>query len=135
MALRESLIGDASKLEGNPNYIVWSFKICNLLTREDTWKLVDPPVGTVAPTSQADIEALQIQKNKALSLIALSVKDNVIPHICHITEPDVCWNTLKRLYANKTNSRKLMLKRKLSNLKMEEGLLHVFVFARTKKYF
>ena len=91
------------------------------MTSLDMWKLVDPPKGTVAPTLQAEIDALQIQKNKALSMIALSVKDSVIPHIASITEPEDCWNTLKNLYASKNNSRKLMLKRKLANLKMQEG--------------
>ena len=54
-------------------------------------------------------------------MIALSVKDNVIPYIVSINEPDVCWKTLKDLYANGTNFRKLMLRRKLANLKMDEG--------------
>lgn len=121
MAPRDNSMGDFAKLEGNPNYNVWSFKMRNLMTREDTWKVVDPHVGTIAPTTQADIDALQIQKNKALSMITLSVKDNVIPYIANITEPDVCWNILKNLYPSKTNSRKLMLRRKLTNLEMEEG--------------
>lgn len=121
MALRDSTMGEASKLDGNTNYSVWSFKMRNVMTREDTWKLVEPPAGTVAPTDPAELAALRIQKNKALTTIGLSVRDNVIPYIANITEPDVCWATLKNLYANSTNSRKLMLRRRLTNLKLEEG--------------
>jgi hypothetical protein len=75
----------------------------------------------VAPTDLAEIAALQIQKNKALTMIALSVRDHVIPYIANITEPDECWEVLKNLYASSANSRKLMLKRKLTNLRMEES--------------
>lgn len=121
MAFRDSTMGDASKLEGNPNYSVWSFKLRNMMTREDIWKLVEPPVGTVASTDPTKLAALQIQKSKALAMIALSVRYNVILYIANITEPDVRWATLKNLYANSTNSRKLMLRRKLTNLKLEKG--------------
>ncbi|OAE32015.1 hypothetical protein AXG93_2772s1250 [Marchantia polymorpha subsp. ruderalis] len=121
MASRDVPMGDSSKLEGNLNYSVWSFKMRNMLSREDTWRLVDPPAGTVAPTTPAEIAALQLQKNKALTMIALSVRDNVIPYISNVTEPDECWRVLKDLYANNTNSRKLLLRRKLTNLKMQEG--------------
>lgn len=121
MASRDALIGEASKLEGIPNYAVWSFKLLNILNREDIWRVVDPPAGTVAPIAQVDIDALQVLKNRALTLIALSVKDNVIPYIANITEPDECWKVLKDLYASGSNSRKRLLRRKLSNLRMDEG--------------
>lgn len=121
MASRDALIGEASKLEGIPNYAVWSFKLRNILNRDDIWRVVDPPAGTVAPTAQVDIDALQVLKNRALTLIALSVKDNVILYIANITEPDECWKVLKDLYASGSNSRKLLLRRKLSNLRMDEG--------------
>lgn len=58
MAFRDTSIGDASKLEGNPNYSVWSFKMRYMMTREDTWKLVEPPAATVALTDLAEIAAL-----------------------------------------------------------------------------
>lgn len=93
----------------------------NMLSREDTWKLAEPPAGTVAPTDPVELAALQVQKNKALTMIALSVRDHVIPYIVNVKEPDVCWTTLKNLYASSTNSRKLLLRRKLTSLKMEEG--------------
>jgi hypothetical protein len=37
MAFRDTSIGDASKLDGNPNYSVWSFKMRNLMSKEDIW--------------------------------------------------------------------------------------------------
>lgn len=54
-------------------------------------------------------------------MMALSVWDNIIPYIANITDPAECWNVLRNFYANNTNSRKLMLKRRLTNQKLEEG--------------
>jgi hypothetical protein len=122
MTSKDSFIADASsKLDGNSNYSVWSFKMKNMMSRDDVWKLADPPAGTVAPTDPAELAALRVQKNWALTMIALFVKDNVIPYIANITEPDECWTVLKNLYVSGTNSRKLLLRRRLTNLKMEEG--------------
>ncbi|OAE29047.1 hypothetical protein AXG93_146s1230 [Marchantia polymorpha subsp. ruderalis] len=89
--------------------------------RDDTWKLIEPSPGTVAPTDDAELTALQALKSKALTMIALSGRDNVIPYIANITKPYVCWATLKALYASNSNSRKLLLWRKLTSLKLEEG--------------
>lgn len=140
MASKDSFIGDASKLEGISNYVVWSFKLRNMMNRDDVRRIVDPPAGivalvataqadgTVAPTTQADIDALKALKTKALTMIALSVRDNVIPYIANITEPDQCWQVLKDMYASGANSRKLLLRRKLTNLKMTEGAsIHDFL--------
>lgn len=120
MASKEiTVVSDTSKLEGHPNYPVWSFKVRNILSRDDSWRVVDPPPGTIAPTLHADIDALQVVKNRAVTTIALSVKDHMIPHIIHLTEPDEMWKALRDLYASGTHSRKIMLRRRLANLKMD----------------
>lgn len=90
MAFRDGLMGNSSKLEGIPNYTVWSFKMESLLNRDDVWRIVYPPPRIVAPTIPAEIAALEALKKKALSMIALSVHDNVIPYIVNIKELDVC---------------------------------------------
>lgn len=92
-----------------------------MLCKDDTWKLIEPSPDTVAPIDAAELTALQAQKNKALTMIALSVRYNVISYIANITEPNVCWATLKALYASSLNSRKLLLRWKLTSLKLEEG--------------
>ena len=60
----------------------------NMMSREDVRKLVEPLAGTKAPTAPTEIAALQLQKSKALTMIALYVKDDVIPYISSNTEPD-----------------------------------------------
>ena len=97
------------------------------------WKLIHPPSGTVAPTAAVDIAALEALKKKALTLIVLSVRDNVIPHIVNITDPTQCSKVLKDMYANMSNSRKVMLRRKLANLKMEETTPMSIFFQQLKE--
>lgn len=53
-------------------------------------------------------------------MVALLVKVSVIPYIANIIELEECWTLLKNLYACKTNIRKFMLRRRLTNLKLEE---------------
>lgn len=86
----------------------------NLSNRDDAGRLIETPPETIAPTNPSDIAALDILKKKALSMIALSVKDDVISYIINMTEFDLCWKTLKDLYSNTSNSRKLFLRNKLS---------------------
>lgn len=69
MAFWDILMGDAFKLEGNPNYNAWSFKMWNMISREDVQKVVEPLVRIVAPTDSVEVDALQVQKNKALTII------------------------------------------------------------------
>ena len=64
MAFRDSLMGDSSKLKGHPNYSVWSFKMQNLLSRDNVWKLVEPPPGIVAPTTPTELAILEQQKKR-----------------------------------------------------------------------
>lgn len=120
MAFCDSIIGDNLKLEGNPNCSVWSFKMRNMISGEDIWKIVDCLENTVAPIDPTKIAALRLPKQKAMTMIALFVKDNVIPYISSIIELDECWKVLKNLYVGSKKSRKLLLRCKLSNLNMEE---------------
>lgn len=62
-------------------------------------------------------------KKKALSIINLAVRDCVVPYILDIEDPTFCWERLKNLYATNNNARRMLLRRKLTNLKMEEGTM------------
>ena len=60
-------------------------------------------------------------KNKALLIINLVVRNSVVPYILDIEDLTICWERLKNLYATNNNVRRMLLQRKLTNLKMEEG--------------
>ena len=70
---------------------------------------------------QAPIQYTDRQRNRAWSLLCLSVRDEVVPHIADIEDPEQVWRTLKSLYESSGNAKKLYLKSKLHRLRMEEG--------------
>ena len=61
------------------------------------------------------------RQTRALAILCLSVRDEIIPHISEISNLAVVWATVKSLYETSGNARKLLLKSKLYNLKLEEG--------------
>ena len=79
-------------------------------------------VVAVAPAAGApDAAALLKRKRKrALALICLSVRDEIIPFISSLTDPYVCWETLANLYENRSVGRKLLLRNKLQMIRMKE---------------
>lgn len=49
------------------------------------------------------------------------MRDEIIPHIGDEQDPAVVWRTIKSLYETGGNARRLLLKRKIQNLRLEEG--------------
>lgn len=86
-----------------------------------------PPAGDAAAIATAEAaakEAAKIRarrKARALGILCLSVRDEVIPHISELNDPEIVWNTIKALYKTNGNARRLLLKAKLYNLRLEEG--------------
>jgi len=67
------------------------------------------------------IDMIKRAKTKALSIIKLSVKDQIVPYILNIKNPKACWDVLKRRFEISNNARRLVVCHKFSNLHMEEG--------------
>jgi hypothetical protein len=134
MSSADSMVSDTAKLIGASNYNVWKFRIKNVLFKEDLWDLVEPTVapadtdaadhGVVVQSAPSAIATtiLDRKKRRALAIICLSVKDEVIPHISNFTEPAGCWARLKELYDNNSTARKILLKNKLMNMRMQEDM-------------
>ncbi len=66
------------------------------------------------------IDTIKRAETKALSIIKLSVKDQIIPYILNVKNPKACWDVLKRGFEISNNSRRLAIRHKFSNLHMEE---------------
>ena len=133
------IMAETTKLVGAANYSVWKFRIWNVLQKEDLWDVVnhDPTLGAIvavpavlpadadaAAIATAHVEAnmqLARRQTRALAILCLSVRDEIIPHISEISDPAVVWATVKSLYETSGNARKLLLKSRLYNLKLEEG--------------
>jgi hypothetical protein len=67
------------------------------------------------------IDTIKRAKTKALSIIKLSIKDQIVPYILNIKNPKACWDVLKRRFEISNNTRRLVVHHKFSNLHMEEG--------------
>ena len=88
------------------NYATWSIRMRALLTTKGLW-------GAVTGDN-IDPEKDQ----KALAQIILHVKDHHLVMLGSCASAQVAWNTLKTTYEAKTNARKLLLRRELTQLKM-----------------
>lgn len=52
----------------------------------------------------------QRRRRKALSIIRMSISNDLIPHIRNETDPAAAWATLARLFESRGNSQRLFLK-------------------------
>lgn len=139
------------KLEGQSNYIIWRYKVQMLLLQESLWKYVEPdleqaggsnpsscgnscatrgatPSGSQYPsggsTPNATIAAAaatESEKIRACRILISMVKDSLLLHVIHLTNPLKVWQKLKKMYDLQTPSRRLALKEKLYSLRLSEG--------------
>ncbi|KAI7839206.1 hypothetical protein COHA_007019 [Chlorella ohadii] len=88
------------------NYATWSIRMQAFLMVKGLW---DAVTGE-STDSSAD--------KKALAQIILHVKDHHLPALVGCTSAKNAWETLKAMFQAKTNARKLLLRRELTQLKM-----------------
>lgn len=88
------------------NYATWSVRMQAYLMVKGLWD----PIISATPDAAAD--------KKALAHIILHVKDHHLPTLTKCPTSKNAWETLKKTYEAKTNARKLLLRRALSQLKM-----------------
>ena len=83
------------------------------------------PAGSDAAAlvaAHAEVDRLLARRQtKALAILCLLIKDEIIPHMNELNDLAVVWTTIKALYETSGNARKLLLKSKLYNLKLEKG--------------
>jgi hypothetical protein len=73
-------------------------------------------------TISADHTEFEDLCNKAMAIITMSVKDNILPQILRLLDPRAIWIHLQSLYESGSTSKKLLLKQKLYNLRCSEKL-------------
>lgn len=114
MAIAEKEIALIKKLN-NHNYSNWSFKLENLLTRDNLFKLIcdDTPA---TPDAEWD-------KNnaKARATIDMFIEGSQIIHVKHLKSAKLIWQALKSVHQRSNLSSKLFLLRKLYSQKLNEG--------------
>ncbi|KAL3681665.1 hypothetical protein R1sor_024621 [Riccia sorocarpa] len=139
-------IPESEKLQGDDNYTTWKWKIQSILEREGVWHaFVKPPpavkpsaAGSTAGTSSTVTvtggsattsttasapktltDAQLVQQSKAMSVLKLSLSDDVIPHIIHLEDPRELWIELDKLYNTRTNAKRLATLKRFTSLKMD----------------
>lgn len=97
------------------NYATWSIRMRALLISKGLWAAVAPasPSGASGPPA---VDAAQDQK--ALAQIILHVADHHLLTVGSCATAKAAWDTLKATYEARTNARKLLLRRELTQLKM-----------------
>ena len=101
------------------NYSTWKYKLKYLLIAKELWGLVDGT--TEEPTEAADKAAYQKKANQAMSVIVLSISDNLLYLITTCNSPKAVWDPLQSHFERDTLSNKLFLKKKYFRAVMKEG--------------
>ena len=144
-------VPESMKLEGQNNYILWSYKVKMLLMQENLWRFVLPASSTTslseasgtatsssavsgttasittdksapaAAVNPAPTQDDSAQKFWACRVIIATVWDSILLHVIHLTDPTEIWTRLRTLYDVQSPSRRLALKKKLYSLRMLEG--------------
>ena len=97
------------------NYATWSIRMRAVLISKGLWAAIGAasPPGTAAATA---VDAAMDQK--ALAQIILHVADHHLITLGNCATAKAAWDTLKATYEARTNARRLLLRRELTQLKM-----------------
>ncbi|CAM6112937.1 unnamed protein product [Calypogeia fissa] len=120
--LKAPSYSNRDKLDGSKNYVAWAFKMERQFQKDIVWfELICPdPVKPIPLTAEVRAEKLE----KALYLFSISVRDHIIPVVKkHIDDPKELWQNLKIRYESAAMGKQLILREKLTLVRMSESLV------------
>ena len=102
------------------NYSVWKMKMMMFLEYHDVWGVVE---GTWVRPAQASENFAPWQKamTKAKNLIGMAVADSQVEHIRGMNDPKEMWDRLAAIYEPKSRQYRLIVRKKLFTLQMDEN--------------
>ena len=106
-------------LEGSSNYVAWKDRMEAVLEDNGLKEFVDADVPK--PTDAALVDAWQKKIAKCRRILLEGVKDHIVSSLHGKATPYLMWKALTDLFQSKSDQRKLALKDKLRNIKMEKG--------------
>jgi len=106
------------RLDGVSNYLQWKVRISAILKENKIWKFVDTKV--IVPFDPISRDTHDVLEARAQRIILDGVKDNLIPHLAEKKTAKEMWDTLKNLYEAKNENRKMALRDKLHDVKMNK---------------
>lgn len=114
----DAIISDVNELVGISNFQTWRFQMKNLIIRDDLWYIITSNDDQVLVENE---EILRCKKQRSFAMINLSMKDEVILYISKFDDPQDVWNKLESLFATTTLARRLPIRNRLYNARVEEG--------------
>lgn len=108
-------------LEGSSNYITWKDRMEDVLEDNRLKEFIDQEIPKLASTNAQELAEWKECVVKARQIILEGVLDHIVSSLHRKGTPFSMWKTLKDLYQNNSDHRKLVLKDKLRRIKMEKG--------------
>eukprot|EP00253_Pinus_taeda_P007519 PITA_07519 len=126
----EAYLNEHNKLNDS-NYANWKFKMQTQLEVQSAWTVANGDEQKPKARSTF-IPNWEKREGKARTLLKMSVKDCIIPHIRKCKLASEIWRILKDLYEIRNTNCLLFLNNKILSLKMEENEAVAFSIVRIK---
>ena len=108
-------------LEASSNYIAWKDRMEAVLEDNGLKDFIDQEIPKPGSTNAQDLAEWKTCVARARQIILEGVQDHIASNLNGKDTPYSMWKTLKDLYQNSSDQRKLALKDKLRRIKMENG--------------
>eukprot|EP00253_Pinus_taeda_P018416 PITA_18416 len=108
-------------LDGSSNYIAWKDHMEAILEDNDLKDFIDQEVPKLATTNAIELAEWKKCVARARRILLEGVRDHIFSSLHGKETPFSMWKTLKDLYQNNNDQRKLVLKDKLRKIKCEKG--------------
>ena len=108
-------------LEGSSNYIAWKDRMEAVLKDNGLKEFIDAEIPKPASGNAAALDAWKKKTAKSQRILLEGVKDHIVSKLHGKASPFLMWKALTDLFQSKSDERKLALKDKLRNIKMEKG--------------
>jgi hypothetical protein len=101
------------------NFTTWKYRLQLILRDRRLWKYVDG--SAPAPAEGKQLAEWEDKDQQAHAQIALTVSDSALGHIRNARSAREAWTKICSVFEQKGLAAKVFLRRKLVNLKLEEG--------------
>ena len=107
------------KLESVDNFRTWKHRVMLILEENNLEGFIEEDI----PEPEEDKAKAKHKKSlvKGKRIIAVSIKDHLIPHVSSLKTPKQMFDALSRLYEGKNINRKMTLGTQPNNVKMQDS--------------
>ena len=100
------------------NYATWKVQCRMALMKDGLWGVVTG--FDEVPVNEEALRKYIIKRDRALSIIVLAVEPSLLYLLGDPQDPSVVWKTLEDQFQKKSWANKVRLRRKMTNLKVED---------------